>query len=126
MTCCREIIEASQTLTACECPPGDGFCKPHGCEKTAHWKELCRTNPEYFAAWARGEGPRWPDHDALARRVGLGDVVARLIRWATLGRVTMCEACDARKAWLNRFQVWPIRWPGWPCWPWPLQKWNRR
>ena len=111
MTCCNEIIDASRTITGCTCPPGEGFCQRHGIEKTEWWHELCRTNVEYFNAWERGEGPRWPDHDALARRVGLGDVVARLIGWATLGRLKMCERCDARKHWLNRWQVWPVKWP---------------
>lgn len=36
---------------------------------------------------------------------GLGDTVARVIKWATGGRVRPCGGCGKRRARLNR--VWP-------------------
>ena len=43
-------------LTGCECPLA-GFCARHQCQKTEHYHHLCRTRPDYFAAWESGNGP---------------------------------------------------------------------
>jgi hypothetical protein len=53
-------------------------------------------------------GPTMPKLFTL----GLGDVVAFVIRVVTLGLVKMCTKCGGRKSWLNRHvPLWPIRWP---------------
>lgn len=49
-------------MTACECDgPKDSerwfWCSRHKCEKTAGWREKCRTNVRYFQAWEEGRGP---------------------------------------------------------------------
>lgn len=44
------------SATPCECKEV-GFCQRHQCHKTAHWINLCRTDPAYFQAWEEGRGP---------------------------------------------------------------------
>jgi hypothetical protein len=112
------MIAATEILTPCECPIA-GYCPRHKCEKVPHWHWLCKTQPDYFDAWERGEGPgqiQAGDGLGPGRRLGLGDVVAWAIRRATLGRLRICEPCSRRKAWLNRhFPIWPLPRPR----PWP-------
>lgn len=43
---------------------------------------------------------------ARAKPVGLGDVVAWLMRKVGIEE---CESCGKRKSWLNRFVIWPRR-----------------
>jgi len=115
MTCCDKILDATLTLTSCNCPPEEGLCPVHNCIKTAHWKFLCRTNAEYFAGWREGRAPclqsiGGPPIGATPAGIGLGDVVAGIIKFLTLGKVTMCAGCQSRRTWLNRFRLWPPFW----------------
>ena len=41
----------------------------------------------------------------LDQTTGLGDIVASVIKTATLGLVQPCGGCDERRKWLNRFRV---------------------
>ncbi len=43
--------------TACDCPAA-GWCQRHGIEKDQAWHRLCRFNPQVFAQWECGQGPR--------------------------------------------------------------------
>lgn len=45
----------SSSVNECECT-GPGWCERHSVRKSAHWVELCRTRPDYFAAWENGVG----------------------------------------------------------------------
>ena len=118
MSCCDGTPNSTTPSVApCECPAA-GFCARHKITKDAHYYRLCRRD-NYRAAWDRGQGPgQWRSGADVVRNrpaltVGLGDVVAFLIRVVTFGRVKMCSACQGRKAWLNRwFPLWPMRWPG--------------
>jgi glycosyltransferase involved in cell wall biosynthesis len=47
-------------MTPCICEPEAGFCVRHGIWKTAHWKTLCQTRPDYFSAWEARRGPGQP------------------------------------------------------------------
>lgn len=42
----------------CSCPIGQGieFCARHACEKTEHWRNLCRERPDYRLQWDEGRG----------------------------------------------------------------------
>src|SRR5262245_11816957 len=103
---CDSILAATQHLTPCECA-GPGFCARHNVDKGPHWHGLCKTRMDYFAQWEQGRGPGQVA-GRLRREIRLGDVVAWLIGWATRGRLKMCDACNARKAWLNRVRIWPL------------------
>jgi hypothetical protein len=121
MSCCGKngsvspIYSVIHTVTSCECT-GPGFCARHKCDKPEHLYNLCRTHLGYFQQYENGTGPgqsaaeRRSDHVVpLLNRVtiGLGDVVAWLIRVATFGKLKMCSACQGRKARLNKIRLWP-------------------
>ena len=46
-----------EAVTPCECPR-PGWCPRHQTHKPGVWHQLCRTQPEYFALWETGDGPR--------------------------------------------------------------------
>lgn len=46
-----------EAVTPCECPQ-PGWCPRHQTLKPGVWHQLCRTQPEYFALWEAGGGPR--------------------------------------------------------------------
>ncbi len=48
-----------------------------------------------------------PSGNPIVWRLGIGDLVAWTIRVVTFGRLKMCDGCEGRKAWLNRFRLWP-------------------
>lgn len=108
---CPCLIEAAKTLTECQCT-APGFCDRHQCTKNEHFHGLCKSRPDYFELWERGQGPCInPAKGTPSRRsgvVGLGDVVATLLHFASLGLLRKFPGCgcDRRKAWLNRFIVW--------------------
>jgi len=123
MTCCNEIIEATTRITGCECPAA-GWCARHGMFKTDYYHSICRTVPAYFNQYEQGIGPGqvFADNGSLENPapqigrgapIGLGDAVAWALAkfgihpWAGCG-------CTGRRAWLNRWQVWPVNWPAWP------------
>jgi hypothetical protein len=75
---------------------------------------LCKTNINYFNLYEQGKGQGQANRAAAAARfhLGLGDVVAFLIRIVTFGLLKMCSECESRKQRLNRrFPLWPIHWP---------------
>jgi hypothetical protein len=115
MSCntCDKIIEAaSLEKSPCECPVA-GWCKRHQTMKFPHFWEYCKNDIRFFLLWEHGRGP---GQQAAAlqrdRVIGLGDALAWLIRTVTFGYIVPCDQCTSRKAWLNRYQLWPIRWPG--------------
>ncbi len=109
MTCCNEVIHASEVTTGCECESA-GFCNRHSCQKPTYLHMLCMTNLEYFDQYERGVGPL-QNIGPQPLILGLGDVAAFLIRAATFGGLAMCESCQGRKSRWNRVRLWPIRWP---------------
>ena len=56
---------------------------------------------EAYAGLVRAYGVR------QKRSRGVGDTLARFIRWASRGRIKPCCGCKKRQGWLNR--VWPYR-----------------
>ena len=114
MNCCEKLLTAAQKISPCECS-GAGWCERHKMQKVPHFAMLCRTNIQYFEQYENGIGPG-QNVSPIAPQphiIGLGDVVAWAIRVTTLGRVKPWPGCgcQARKAWLNKIQLWPIRWP---------------
>lgn len=111
MSCNTCLTAAMEIVTGCECP-APGFCTRHNCEKVAHWHNLCKTRPDYFRLWESGGGPCTNRKASVAPpRIGLGDVIAWMIRIATFGRIkpTPWCGCEAKKTWLNKLVS--IRWP---------------
>lgn len=106
MSCCEKIVEAASTATPCECEES-GFCARHQCHKVAHFHHLCRSNIGYFEQYEKGIGPG-QNLKPPPLTIGIGDVVAFLIRVLTFGLVKMCRSCQGRKAWLNRIRLWPL------------------
>ncbi len=61
-----------EIVTDCDCV-GPGVCDRHGCTKTPHWYQLCRTRADYFRLWEEGRGPgqsRQPDSSPRRERDG--------------------------------------------------------
>lgn len=119
MSCdsCGTLLKIAEELTPCECAPTEYpfLCRRHGgCKKTKDYHRLCRTRPPYFASYEKGDRRLCIGaHGAAARVLLLGNVVEWLIEKATFGKVKPWPGCgcDSRKAFLNRVQLWPIRWP---------------
>jgi hypothetical protein len=55
-------------MTPCECS-APGFCARHQCEKDRSLYELCRRNPEFYAAWERGELRPGQQQSAVSERL---------------------------------------------------------
>jgi hypothetical protein len=108
--CCDELLNAAEKMTPCECAVA-GWCARHQLNKVPHFHMLCKTNIGYFEQYERGEGPgQIVGGKRSCRRIGLGDIVAWLIKVATFNRIKMCLACRSRRTRLNRFQIWPYPW----------------
>ncbi len=103
MACCEKIMNAADVITPCECDE-PGFCNRHQCIKHPAWHLLCRRRIEYYQLWEKGRGP---GQGKPAFTLGLGDVVAWILSRIGVKPWEGC-ACDSRKAWLNRIQLWPI------------------
>lgn len=110
MSCggCAKLIEAASTQTGCECKP-ESFpfiCPRHGdCEKTAHFHMLCRSRIEHYETYEAGGRELCinpPKHARGYWIIGVGDVMAAVIKVATFGLVKMCATCRSRRMWLNR------------------------
>lgn len=102
--------------TPCACE-GPGYCPRIGCTLNAFGFETCRSNLAYHELWTRETAPCMEGAGAVQApasfSLGLGDVVAFLIRVVSLGYLKPwpgCE-CETRKAWLNKVRLWPIRLP---------------
>jgi hypothetical protein len=109
-TCLDSVLNKH---TPCDCPL-TGYCTRHGIEKTDHWHHLCRNHFDYFLAWEEKRGPGQAESSDDGKvRVGLGDLVAVVIKIVTLGMVRPCRSCGSRRMRLNRkFNVMLPRWIG--------------
>jgi len=102
------------TQTGCTCPDPDGnlfWCDRHQCQKTAHWWELCRTQPAYFQVWEEGKGPgqghlqeRLQEQPVVEQRsvapsrtmmIGPGTELRRLLHSLGIHEKTGCQ-CNKR------------------------------
>jgi hypothetical protein len=112
MSCCRDLIRASETLTNCECRP-EAFpfaCKRHGgCQKTEHFYGLCRNRLDYFNHWEE-VGKDGPCLNREPLMIGLGDALAWIFGKIGLKPWEGC-GCDRRRAWLNKITLWRRRAP---------------
>jgi len=119
MSCCDKIIKAASLDegSPCECVPTEFpfACSRHpGCPKNEHYFHLCKTRLDYYLGYEQGKSPCYHEEGHIPQfKIGLGDLLAWLIRIVTFGRIVPCSTCNSRKARLNsRFPLWPI------CWPW--------
>lgn len=108
MSCCLEILAASQSMTQCECVGHEaGWCERHRCRKTEHFRKLCRADPRYYALYEAGRGPGQitPGSVPAPRqiRIPLGTWLARGIKRVTFGKVAPCLGCQSRAAALDRW-----------------------
>ena len=74
----------SDTQCECEFP---GWCRRHGIIKSPHLYELCKTRPDYFAAWESGSGP-------TQTKGGQGGPVDRATKELVDERLAVCKLCD--------------------------------
>ena len=110
---CDCLAAVTRSVTGCVCD-APGNCPRHGCAKTPHFHQLCRTRPEYFSLYEEGRGPGCV-LGSIARaatvssrgQFGLGDLVAWCLGLIGVRPWPGC-GCSARKAWLNRVVLW--RW----------------
>ncbi len=115
MSCdCNSSEHSMSDKTPCECEP-DSFpfqCPRHrDCLKNEHFVALCKTNMVYYQGWENGTAPCIPAGDFVPSNiVGLGDVIAWILSRLGIKQWAGCR-CKARRAFLNRIQLWPIRWP---------------
>lgn len=108
MSCeCKTLLDTAQVITGCECnPTGEEktfYCARHDCRKTMHHAKLCRSQPQYFGFWERGEGHCLGEQAPVM--FGLGDAVAWLLSKIGINPWPGC-GCQGRKAWLNRITLW--------------------
>ncbi len=84
-----------------------GWCERHRVRKTADWVRLCKTRPDYFAAWEQGKGPGQKrsevGHEQIERRdpvlagSGPGTELKRILAKFGIVHKGSCE-CAARAA----------------------------
>jgi hypothetical protein len=131
----------TQNLTACECRPNafPFFCARHQCTKIERWFEMCRTEPECFQNWERGQGhgqapangrPQpppllhrvWNFARAVATHVAGGRLSVSLEEYTA--RLSVCETCPDRSENLclkcGCYLSIKARWRAMQC---PLDKW---
>ena len=109
---------SDQSITPCECQP-TAFpfaCPRHGCRKTAHWHNLCRTRSDYFELWEQSRGPGQSLPDAAGGGYGTAPgIAAQAWNLATsiaafiadgchtvdeaehARRLAVCDVCDQRR-----------------------------